>query len=109
MVSRGFAPSGPQGLGKRIGKLECDFVMRLSEMEYAYVQVAMTIMNDRSSGAVCSKLHLHPPLVFGCALSERPSTYGDGLASRLCDNMCDERGAGHDLHSAHQPSHAHRL
>ena len=33
----------------RIGKLECDFVMRSSEMEYAYVQVAMTIMSDRST------------------------------------------------------------
>ena len=33
----------------RIGKLECDFVMRSPEMEYAYVQVAMTIMNDRST------------------------------------------------------------
>ena len=33
----------------RIGKLECDFVMRSPEMEYAYVQVAMTIMSDRST------------------------------------------------------------
>ena len=33
----------------RIGKLECDFVLRSPEMEYAYVQVAMTIMNDRST------------------------------------------------------------
>lgn len=33
----------------RIGKLECDFVMRSPEMEYAYVQVAMTIMNDRKT------------------------------------------------------------
>ena len=33
----------------RIGTLECDFVMRSPEMEYAYVQVAMTIMNDRST------------------------------------------------------------
>ena len=33
----------------RIGKLECDFVMRSPEMEYAYVQVAMTIMNDRAT------------------------------------------------------------
>ena len=33
----------------RIGKLECDFVMRSPAMEYAYVQVAMTIMNDRST------------------------------------------------------------
>lgn len=33
----------------RIGKLECDFVMRSPEMEYAYVQVAMTIMSDRKT------------------------------------------------------------
>ena len=33
----------------RIGKLECDFVMRSPAMEYAYVQVAMTIMNDRKT------------------------------------------------------------
>ena len=33
----------------RIGKLECDFVMRSPAMEYAYVQVAMTIMNDRAT------------------------------------------------------------
>ena len=33
----------------RIGKLECDFVPRSPGMEYAYVQVAMTIMNDRST------------------------------------------------------------
>ena len=30
----------------RIGKLECDFVLRSLEVEYAYVQVAMTVMND---------------------------------------------------------------
>ena len=33
----------------RIGKLECGFVMRSPEMEYAYVQVAMTIMGDRET------------------------------------------------------------
>lgn len=33
----------------RIGRLECDFVMRSSEMEYAYVQVAMTIVCDRKT------------------------------------------------------------
>lgn len=33
----------------RIGKLECDFVMLSPEMEYAYVQVAMTIMRDRKT------------------------------------------------------------
>lgn len=30
----------------RIGKLECDFVMRSRESQYSYVQVAMTIMNS---------------------------------------------------------------
>ncbi len=30
----------------RIGKLECDFILRDASMKYAYVQVAMTIMND---------------------------------------------------------------
>ena len=30
----------------RIGKLECDFILRNPEMGYAYVQVAMTIMAD---------------------------------------------------------------
>lgn len=33
----------------RIGKLERDFVMRSPEMEYAYAQVAMTIMSDRKT------------------------------------------------------------
>ena len=33
----------------RIGKLECDFILRTPEMGYAYVQVAMTIMADRST------------------------------------------------------------
>ena len=33
----------------RIGKLECDFVMRSPAMGYAYVQVAMTIMNSLST------------------------------------------------------------
>ena len=33
----------------RIGKLECDFSLRNSEMGYAYVQVAMTIMADQST------------------------------------------------------------
>ena len=36
------------GVG-RIGKLECDFVIRSPEMEYAYIQMAMTIMGDRST------------------------------------------------------------
>ena len=33
----------------RIGKLECDFILRNPEMDYAYVQVAMTIMDSRST------------------------------------------------------------
>lgn len=33
----------------RIGKLECDFILRTPEMSYAYVQVAMTIMNSRET------------------------------------------------------------
>lgn len=30
----------------RVGKLECDFIIRDDEMNYAYIQVAMTIMNS---------------------------------------------------------------
>lgn len=30
----------------RIGKLECDFILRDPELNYSYVQVALTIMND---------------------------------------------------------------
>ncbi len=33
----------------RIGKLECDFILRNPEMGYAYVQVAMTIMADQAT------------------------------------------------------------
>ena len=33
----------------RIGKLECDFILRNPEMGYAYVQVAMTIVADQST------------------------------------------------------------
>jgi len=33
----------------RIGKLECDFILRNPEIGYAYVQVAMTIMADRAT------------------------------------------------------------
>lgn len=33
----------------RIGKLECDFILRNPEMSYAYVQVAMTIMADQAT------------------------------------------------------------
>ena len=33
----------------RIGKLECDFILRNPETGYAYVQVAMTIMADRAT------------------------------------------------------------
>ena len=31
----------------RIGKLECDFILRDRRQQYAYVQVAMTMMNSR--------------------------------------------------------------
>ncbi|MBR5641777.1 MAG: ATP-binding protein [Firmicutes bacterium] len=30
----------------RIGKLECDFILERNNIDYSYVQVAMTIMND---------------------------------------------------------------
>lgn len=30
----------------RIGKLECDFILRDNTMNYSYIQVAMTILND---------------------------------------------------------------
>lgn len=43
-LSQGYAIS----VG-RIGKLECDFVMRAPSMSYAYVQVAMTIMASRET------------------------------------------------------------
>ena len=33
----------------RVGKLECDFILRNPEMGFAYVQVAMTIMADRAT------------------------------------------------------------
>ena len=33
----------------RIGKLECDFIMRYQAMDYSYVQVAMTIMANRET------------------------------------------------------------
>mgnify|MGYP004446233653 CR=1 FL=1 len=33
----------------RIGKLECDFILRNQDNGYAYIQAAMTIMNDRST------------------------------------------------------------
>ncbi|SFQ45478.1 protein of unknown function [Lachnospiraceae bacterium XBB1006] len=41
-ISKGYSIS----IG-RIGKLECDFILRDKAMNYAYVQVAMTIMNDK--------------------------------------------------------------
>lgn len=41
-LSRGYEVS----VG-RIGKLECDFILRSPCMDYAYVQVAMTIMGSR--------------------------------------------------------------
>ena len=33
----------------RIGKLECDFIMRNEMMQYSYVQVAMTILSSRNT------------------------------------------------------------
>ena len=33
----------------RIGSLECDFIVRDNMMNYAYIQVAMTIMNSRDT------------------------------------------------------------
>lgn len=33
----------------RIGKLECDFILRKYPMDYAYVQVAMTILSSRET------------------------------------------------------------
>lgn len=42
--SKGYAVS----VG-RIGKLECDFILRTPEMGYAYIQVAMTIMSSRET------------------------------------------------------------
>ena len=33
----------------RIGKLECDFVCRSPQMEYSYIQVALTIMDSRKT------------------------------------------------------------
>lgn len=32
----------------RIGKLECDFILRRGQSDYSYIQIAMTIMNDIS-------------------------------------------------------------
>lgn len=33
----------------RIGKLECDFILNMANRDYAYVQVAMTIMSSRET------------------------------------------------------------
>ena len=33
----------------RIGKLECDFIVRGSQMNYAYIQVAYTILSSRET------------------------------------------------------------
>lgn len=43
-ASKGYAIS----IG-RIGKLECDFILRGSEMNYSYLQVAMTIMGSKDN------------------------------------------------------------
>jgi len=33
----------------RIGKLECDFILRKQPLEYFYVQVALTILNSEKT------------------------------------------------------------
>ena len=33
----------------RIGKLECDFILRDNEMNYSYIQVAYTILESRET------------------------------------------------------------
>ncbi len=33
----------------RIGKLECDFILRDNEMNYSYVQVAFTILESKDT------------------------------------------------------------
>ena len=43
-VSNGYEVS----VGK-IGKLECDFIVRKPDRDYAYVQVAMTILSSRET------------------------------------------------------------
>ena len=42
--SRGYSVS----VG-RIGKLECDFIVRKDAMQYSYIQVAMTILNSKET------------------------------------------------------------
>ena len=46
---------GPSGVGtlmlQKADVLECDYIMRLSEIEYACVRVAMAIMGDRATEA----------------------------------------------------------
>lgn len=49
MVYRYARAQGCKASVGRIGKLECDFILRNPEMGYAYVQVATTIMADRST------------------------------------------------------------
>lgn len=44
MYAKGFAAS----VG-RIGSLECDFILRGGDEEYAYVQVCMTMMASRET------------------------------------------------------------
>jgi len=41
--------NGMQGVG-RIGNTECDFDLRSIQNEYAYVQVALTIMDSKNTG-----------------------------------------------------------
>ena len=33
----------------KIGKLECDFILRSADMDYSYVQVAYTILSSRDT------------------------------------------------------------
>ena len=42
--SRGYSVS----VG-RIGKLECDFIVRKEAMQYSYIQVAMTILSSKET------------------------------------------------------------
>ncbi len=44
--AKGFGNSVSVG---RIGKLECDFIMRNSEMNYSYVQVVYTIVSSKET------------------------------------------------------------
>ena len=62
----------------RIGKLECDFVLRSTEVEYAYVQVAMTVMNDLAT----EDREYRPPEQIGDNWPKFVITRGDPIQSR---------------------------